>query len=79
MTEPKLTPTQKLKLAEAEITNLKKLIHQLQDEHQKELGQKLADTQNSNYTLGYDEGFRDATNIAAAQKADRFIGKFFKK
>lgn len=79
MTETKLTPTQKLKLAEAEITNLKKLIHQLQEEHQQELGQKLADTQNQNYTLGYDEGFRDATNIAAAQKADRFIGKFFKK
>jgi hypothetical protein len=31
MSEQKLTPTQKLKLAEAEISKLKELIHKLQD------------------------------------------------
>lgn len=79
MTEQKLTPTQKLKLAEAEVTNLKKLIHQLQDEHAKEMSSRIAEASNQTYTMAYDEGFRDATQICAAQKADNFIGKFFKK
>ena len=42
MTEQKLTPTQKLKLAEAEISKLKDLIHKLQDEHVRELNTRLA-------------------------------------
>jgi hypothetical protein len=75
----KLTPTQKLKLAEAEIAKLKELIHKLQDEHVRELNTRLAETQNQNYTLGYDEGFNDASKIAAAQKADAGIARFFKK
>jgi hypothetical protein len=75
----KLTPTQKLKLAEAEIEKLKKLIHKLQDEHMRELNTRLAETQNQNYTLGYDEGFNDATKIAAAQRAEAGIARFFKK
>ena len=79
MTEQKLTPTQKLKLAEAEIAKLKDLIHKLQDEHVRELNTRLAETQNQNYTLGYDEGFNDASKIAAAQKADAGIARFFKK
>lgn len=79
MTEQKLTPTQKLKLAEAEISKLKDLIHKLQDEHVRELNTRLAETQNQNYTLGYDEGFNDATKIAAAQRADAGIARFFKK
>jgi hypothetical protein len=79
MTEQKLTPTQKLKLAEAEIAKLKELIHKLQDEHVRELNTRLAETQNQNYTLGYDEGFNDASKIAAAQRADAGIARFFKK
>ena len=79
MTEQKLTPTQKLKLAEAEISKLKELIHKLQDEHVRELNTRLAETQNQNYTLGYDEGFNDATQIAAQQRADAGIARFFKK
>jgi predicted nuclease with TOPRIM domain len=79
MTEQKLTPTQKLKLAEAEISKLKELIHKLQDEHVRELNTRLAEVQNQNYTLGYDEGFSDATKIAAAQKAEAGIQRFFKK
>lgn len=79
MTEQKLTPTQKLKLAEAEISKLKDLIHKLQDEHVRELNTRLAETQNQNYTLGYDEGFNDATKIAAAQRAEAGIARFFKK
>jgi hypothetical protein len=79
MADNKLTPTQKLKLAEAEIAKLKELIHKLQDEHVRELNTRLAETQNQNYTLGYDEGFNDASKIAAAQKADAGIARFFKK
>lgn len=79
MTEQKLTPTQKLKLAEVEISKLKDLIHKLQDEHVRELNTRLAEVQNQNYTLGYDEGFNDATKIAAAQRADAGIARFFKK
>jgi hypothetical protein len=75
----KLTPTQKLKLAEAEIDKLKKLIHKLQDEHMRELNTRLAEVQNQQYTLGYDEGFNDATKIAAAQRAEAGIARFFKK
>ena len=79
MAENKLTPTQKLKLAEAEIEKLKKLIHKLQDEHLREMNVRLSEVQNQNYTLGYDEGFKDASKIAAAQKADAGIARFFKK
>jgi UDP-glucose 4-epimerase len=79
MADNKLTPTQKLKLAEAEISKLKDLIHKLQDEHVRELNTRLAETQNQNYTLGYDEGFSDATKISAAQKAEAGITRFFKK
>jgi hypothetical protein len=79
MADKKLTPTQKLKLAEAEISKLKDLIHKLQDEHVRELNTRLAEVQNQNYTLGYDEGFSDATKISAAAKADAGIARFFKK
>jgi hypothetical protein len=75
----KLTPTQKLKLADAEIDKLKKLIFKMQEEHQRELNTRLAETQNQNYTLGYDEGFSDATKIASAQRAEAGISRFFKK
>lgn len=75
----KLTPSQKLKLAEAEVVQLKALIHKLQEEHERQLSTRLAEVQNSNYTLGYDEGFRDASQIAAAQKAEQGIARFFRK
>lgn len=77
--EKKLTPAQKLKLAEAEIVKLKKLVFDQAEEHERQLSTRLAETQNQNYTLGYDEGFRDATNIAAAQKAEAGIARFFRK
>lgn len=77
--EKKLTAAQKLKLAEAEVTQLKKLIFNMKDEHARELSTRLAETQNQNYTLGYDEGFNDATQIAAAQRADAGIARFFRK
>jgi predicted nuclease with TOPRIM domain len=79
MASEKLTPTQKLKLAEAEISKLKDLIHKLQDEHVRELNTRLAETQNQNYTLGYDEGFSDATKTLALARADAGIARFFKK
>jgi len=80
MTETKkLTPAQKLKLAEAEIVKLKELIFKQTEEHARELSTRVAEAQNTTYTLGYDEGFRDATNIAAAQKADAGIARFFRK
>jgi hypothetical protein len=75
----KLTPTQKLKLADAEIEKLKKLIFKMQEEHNRELNTRLAEVQNQQYTLGYDEGFNDASKIAAAQRADAGIARFFKK
>lgn len=75
----KLTPTQKLKLADAEISKLKELIHKLQDEHMRELNTRLAEVQNQQYTLGYDEGYNDAIKIAAAQRAEAGISRFFKK
>lgn len=77
--EKKLTPAQKLKLAEAEIIKLKELIFKQTEEHARELSTRVAEAQNTTYTLGYDEGFRDATNIAAAQKADAGIARFFRK
>lgn len=79
MVSEKLTPTQKLKLADAEIDKLKKLIHKLQDEHMRELNTRLAEVQNQQYTLGYDEGYNDAIKIAAAQRAEAGISRFFKK
>ena len=75
----KLTPSQKLKLAEAEVVQLKALIHKIQEEHERQLSTRLAEVQNSNYTLGYDEGFNDATQIAAAQRAEAGIARFFRK
>lgn len=75
----KLTPTQKLKLADAEIEKLKKLIFKMQEEHQRELNTRLAEVQNQQYTLGYDEGYNDAIKIAAAQRAEAGISRFFKK
>lgn len=77
--EKKLTPAQKLKLAEAEIVKLKKLVFDQAEEHERQLSTRLAETQNQNYTLGYDEGFRDASNIAAAQRAEAGITRFFRK
>ena len=77
--EKKLTPAQKLKLAEAEIVKLKDLIFKQTEEHARELSTRLAETQNQNYTLGYDEGFRDASAIAAALKAEAGIARFFRK
>lgn len=77
--EKKLTTVQKLKLAEAEVTQLKKLIFTMKDQHAQELSTRLAETQNQNYTLGYDEGFNDATKIAAAERADAGIARFFRK
>lgn len=75
----KLTPTQKLKLAEAEIAKLKDLIFKQQEEHMRELGSRLAEVQNEQYTLGYDEGFRDGSQVAAVAKADAGIARFFRK
>lgn len=75
----KLTPSQKLKLAEAEIVKLKDLIFKQTEEHARELSTRLAEVQNSNYTLGYEEGFRDASQIAAAQKTEQGIARFFRK
>ena len=77
--EKKLTPAQKLKLAEAEIVQLKELIFKQTEELARELSTRLAETQNASYTLGYDEGFFDANKICAAQKADAGIARFFRK
>lgn len=77
--EKKLTAAQKLKLAEAEVIKLKKLVFDQAEEHERQLNTRLAEVQNQNYTLGYDEGFRDATNIAAAQRAEAGIARFFRK
>lgn len=79
MSEQKLTPTQKLKLAEAEITKLKQLIHKLQDEHITELEQSKAAYGNEQYTLGYQEGYNEASKLAAAQRAEAGIARFFRK
>lgn len=79
MTEQKLTPTQKLKLAEAENEKLKKLIHKLQDEHMTALEQAKAEYGNAQYTLGYDEGYAEGSKLAAVQRADAGIARFFRK
>lgn len=79
MAEQKLTPTQKLKLAEAEITNLKKLVFQLKEDQQKYLNEELFRVQEQQYQLGYDEGYAEATKLAAAQRADAGIARFFRK
>jgi hypothetical protein len=79
MAEQKLTPTQKLKLAEAEITNLKKLVFQLKEDQAKHLNDELFRVQEQQYKLGYDEGYAEATKLAAAQRADAGIARFFRK
>ena len=79
MTEQKLTPTQKLKLAEAEISKLKQLIHKLQDEHFQELQTQKAEYGNEQYTIGYQEGYNEAAKLAAAQRAEAGIARFFRK
>lgn len=77
--EKKLTAAQKLKLAEAEVIKLKKLVFDQAAEHERQLNTRLAEVQNQNYTLGYEEGFNDATQIAAAQRAEAGIARFFRK
>lgn len=79
MSEQKLTPSQKLKLAEAEVIKLKELIFKQTEEHARELNTRLAEAANQNYTLGYDEGFRDGSELAAVRKADAGIARFFRK
>lgn len=79
MPEAKLTPTQKLKLAEAEVTNLKKLIFQLKEDQQKHLNAELHRVQEQQYQLGYDEGFAEGQKLGAAARADAGIARFFRK
>lgn len=71
MTTPKKTPTQRVKELEAENKQLKKLIMSMTDEH----GTSLAIHGNEQYTLGYDEGHRDAS---ASAKAGSYIARIFK-
>ena len=80
MTNAKLTPTQKLKLAEAEIADLKKAIFKLQDQHAKETGTALATHGNEQYSLGYAEGLADGRReMHAAVEAQTVIQRWFKK
>lgn len=76
----KLTPTQKLKLAEAEIAELKKAMFKLQDTHAHETGTALATHGNEQYSLGYAEGLADGRReMQAAVEAQTVIQRWFKK
>jgi len=79
MAEQKLTPTQKLKLAEAEVIKLKKAIMDLQDEHLKQLNKELSRVQEQQWQAGYDEGFTEGKNLAAVARAEAGITRFFRK
>lgn len=80
MSETKLTPTQKLKLAEAEIADLKKAIFKLQDQHAKETGTALATHGNEQYSLGYAEGLADGRKeMEAAIASQTVINRWFRK
>ena len=75
MTTEKLTPTQRVKVLEAELKKTMTSLSKLNEVHEKE----KANIANQNYTLGYDEGFRDATQIANAQRSEAGIARFFRK
>lgn len=76
-TEPKkLTPTQALKEAQAEIDRLGKALIKLNEHAAKE----QADYGNGQYTLGYQEGIRDGLAQAdAAAKAQSYITRLLKR
>lgn len=76
MAEQKLTPTQKLKLAEAEITNLKKLVFQLKEDQAKHLNEELHRVQEQQYQLGYDEGFEEGSKLAAVSKSSNVLSRW---
>lgn len=76
MAEQKLTPTQKLKLAEAEITRLKQLIFTIKEEQQKHLNEELHRIQEQQYQLGYDEGFTEGSKLAAVSKSSTIISRW---
>lgn len=79
MADNKLTPTQKLKLAEAEVTKLKQLIFQIKEDQAKHLNDELFRVQEQQYALGYEEGFTEGQKLAASAKADAGISRFFRK
>lgn len=75
MTTSKQTPTQRVKVLEEELKKTMKALLTLNETHEKE----KANIANQNYTLGYDEGFRDATQVANAQRTEAGIARFFRK
>lgn len=79
MAEQKLTPTQKLKLAEAEITKLKQLVFQIKEDQAKHLNVELHRVQEQQYQLGYDEGFAEGQKLAAVTRSEAGITRFFRK
>lgn len=76
MADAKLTPTQKLKLAEAEVTRLKQLVFTIKEQQQKHLNEELHRVQEQQYQLGYDEGFEEASKLYTAQKSSNIISRW---
>jgi uncharacterized caspase-like protein len=75
----KPTPTQRVKELEAENDKLKKLIFALKDDHAQQVATASAEYGNGQYTLGYQEGHRDAMELSAAQQSQSYITRLFKK
>lgn len=75
----KPTPTQRVKELEAENDKLKKLIFALKDDHAQQIATKSAEYGNGQYSLGYQEGYRDAQAVSAAEQSQSYITRLFKK
>lgn len=75
----KLTPTQRVKELEAENDKLKKLIFALKDDHAQQIATKSAEYGNGQYSLGYQEGYRDGQAVSAAEQSQSYITRLFKK
>ena len=75
MTTEKQTPTQRVKVLEAELKKTMTSLLKLNEVHEKEKAQVA----NLAYTQGYDEGFNDATQIASANQREAGIARFFRK
>lgn len=75
----KPTPTQRVKELEVENDKLKKLIFALKDDHAQQIATKSAEYGNGQYTLGYQEGYRDGQAVTAAEQSQSYITRLFKR
>lgn len=75
----KPTPTQRVKELEFENAKLKQLIFALKDDHAQQIANASAEYGNGQYTLGYEEGYRDAVGHQASNASQSYITRLFKR